>query len=260
MDVVLSHVTNGAALSSTVATRYLIVNADDFGQSRCVNRGIVKAHQGGIVTSASLMVRWRAAVEAAAYAREHPSLSLGLHVDLGEKVFRAGAWVPMYTVVSLQDTTAIGDEISRQLDVFRRLMGRDPSHIDSHQHVHLREPVRTILIEVARQLDIPLRQYSPDVCYRGSFYGQTAEGAPLPDVISVDGLIHILETLPTGCTELGCHPADGCDLNTMYRHERLEELRVLCDPRVHTAIKTMGIELRSFTNLPNGHSQSLREG
>jgi predicted glycoside hydrolase/deacetylase ChbG (UPF0249 family) len=250
---VLAHVTNGVGLSSTVFSRYLIVNADDFGQSHCVNRGIVKAHGCGIVTSASLMVRWPGADEAAAYVREHPSLSLGVHVDLGERVFRAGEWVPLYTVVPLQDTTAISAEVCRQLDVFRRLMGRDPSHIDSHQHVHLREPVRTVLIEVARQLEIPLRHCSSDVCYRGSFYGQTAEGASLPDAISVDGLIHILETLPPGYTELGCHPADGCDLNTMYRHERLDELRVLCDPRVRNAIKTMGIELRSFKNLPNGH-------
>jgi chitin disaccharide deacetylase len=236
-----------------VSTKYLIVNADDFGQSAGVNRGIVAAHRRGIVTSASLMVRWPAAAEAAAYVREHPSLSLGLHVDLGERVFRAGEWVPLYAVVPLQDMTAIAGEVSRQLDVFRRLMGRDPSHLDSHQHVHLREPVRTVIVEVARQLGIPLRHCCPSVCYRGSFYGQTAEGVPLPDVISVDGLIHILETLPAGCTELGCHPAAGCDLDTMYRHERLEELRVLCDPRVRAAITTMGIELRSFQNLPNGH-------
>jgi predicted glycoside hydrolase/deacetylase ChbG (UPF0249 family) len=49
--------------------RYLIVNADDFGQSHGVNRGVIEAFENGIVTSASLMVRWPAAVEAAAYAR-----------------------------------------------------------------------------------------------------------------------------------------------------------------------------------------------
>jgi chitin disaccharide deacetylase len=253
VDAVQPHASNGTDLSPTVSAKYVIVNADDFGQSHGVNRGIVHAHRYGIVTSASLMVRWPAAPEAAAYAREHQSLSLGLHVDLGEKVFRAGEWVPMYTVVPLQDRSAIGDEISRQLDVFRRLMGRDPSHLDSHQHVHLREPVRTVLIEMARQLDIPLRHCSPDICYRGSFYGQTAEGASLPGVLSVDGLIHILKTLSPGCTELGCHPADGCDLNTMYCHERLKELRVLCDPGVRAAINTMEIELRSFQNLPHEH-------
>lgn len=241
-----------------VSTKYLIVNADDFGQSPGVNRGITKAHCGAIVTSASLMVRWPAASEAAAYAREHPSLSLGLHVDLGEQFFRDGEWIPVYTVVPWQDPTAVGDEIAHQLETFRHLMGRDPSHLDSHQHVHLREPVRTLLIEVARQLDIPLRLYNPSISYCGSFYGQTAEGTPLPDVISLDGLRRILQTLPPGATELGCHPAAECDLNTMYRHERLEELRVLCDPHLHTAIKTMGIELHSFTDLPHEHLPSHR--
>jgi chitin disaccharide deacetylase len=250
---VLAQVAKGSGLASMVSSKYLIVNADDFGQSCGVNRGIIKAHRCGIVTSASLMVRWPAASEAVAYAREHPSLSLGLHIDLGEKVFRAGEWVSMYTVVPLQETKALTEEVSRQLDAFRRLIGQNPSHLDSHQHVHLREPVRTILMEMAQRLGIPLRHCCPNVCYRGNFYGQTAEGAHLPNVISVNGLIHILETLPAGCTELGCHPADGCDLDTMYRHERLEELRVLCDPRVRAAITSMGIELRSFSNLSNGH-------
>ena len=133
----LAHVSNGAGVASTASTKYLIVNADDFGQSYGVNRGIIKAYCRGIVTSASLMVRWPGATEASAYARAHPSLSLGLHVDLGEKVFRQGEWVPVYGVVPLQDMTAIRAEITHQLEVFYRLMGHDPSHLDSHQHVHL---------------------------------------------------------------------------------------------------------------------------
>jgi predicted glycoside hydrolase/deacetylase ChbG (UPF0249 family) len=234
------------------AERYLIVNADDFGQSCRINRGIVKAHRLGIVTSASLMVRWPAASEAAAYAREHASLSLGLHLDLGEQVFRGEEWVSLYAVVPLEDANAIVTEVLHQLDLFRRLVGHDPSHLDSHQHVHQREPIRTVFIEIARDLGIPLRHYCPAVRYQGSFYGQTADGVPLPDGISVDGLVRILRALPPGFTELGCHPADGCDLDTMYSRERVEELKVLCDPRLRTAIERMGIHLRSFRDLPNG--------
>src|SRR4051794_39741974 len=76
--------------------RYLIVNADDFGQSRGVNAGIVEAHERGVVTSASLMVRWPAAAEAAACARSHPRLAVGLHLDLGEWECRDGTWVARY--------------------------------------------------------------------------------------------------------------------------------------------------------------------
>jgi predicted glycoside hydrolase/deacetylase ChbG (UPF0249 family) len=230
------------------AKRYLIINADDFGQSAGVNRGIVKAHQQGVVTSASLMVRWPAAAEAAAYSREHPSLSLGLHLDLGEWVYRDDAWLPLYEVVPFDDPATIAEEVCRQLATFRRLAGKDPTHIDSHQHVHSQEPVRGILIETARKLDVPLRNCNPEICYCGEFYGQTAEGFPYPEGISVERLIKTLEGLPPGFTELGCHPGEGNDLDTMYRDEREEEVKVLCDTRVRAAIARLGIELCSFNS------------
>src|SRR5919198_5540733 len=155
------------------AQRYLIVNADDFGQSHSVNWGIIEAHERGIVTSASLMVRWPAAASAAAYSRQHPKLSLGLHVDLGEWAYRGEHWVALYQVVPIHDTVAVAAEVSRQLATFRRLVGKDPTHIDSHQHVHLREPMRTVFTAVAHKLTVPLRHCSADICYRGDFYGQT---------------------------------------------------------------------------------------
>ena len=60
-----------------------------FGLSEGVNRGIIRAHEQGIVTSASLMVRYPAAAEAARYALQHPRLSVGLHLDMAEWVYRA---------------------------------------------------------------------------------------------------------------------------------------------------------------------------
>jgi chitin disaccharide deacetylase len=253
-----THTKSGNGLCPRVAGRYLIVNADDFGQSDGINQGIVKAYERGIVTSASLMVRWPAASAAAAYARAHPNLSLGLHIDLGERIYRSGEWVFLYMVVPLQDMAAVADEVSRQLVAFRHLVGKDPSHLDSHQHVHLREPVRSVLLNAAHKLGVPLRHCSPKVCYRGDFYGQTTEGAPLPDAISVMALIHILATLPLGLTELGCHPGEGIDLYTMYCAEREQEVKVLCDPRIHAAVRATGIELRSFQNFPSG--QPVRKG
>ena len=83
--------------------RLLIVNADDFGLSEGVNRGIIEAHERGIVTSASLMVLKEFAPDAAAYCREHGRLSLGLHLDLGEWVYDGEAWVAVYRVVALDD-------------------------------------------------------------------------------------------------------------------------------------------------------------
>ena len=160
-------------------SRAVIVNADDFGQSAGINRGIVEAHERGIVTSASLMVRWPAASAAAAYARAQPRLSVGLHVDLGESIYRAGEWIALYERVDRQDARAVEAEIRAQLALCRELLRRDPTHLDSHQHVHTEEPARSILDGIARELDVPLRHRSARLRHDGRFYGQTRTGEPL---------------------------------------------------------------------------------
>ena len=237
--------------------RYLIINADDFGQSPGVNRGIIETHEHGIVTSASLMVRWPAAAEAAAYGRKHPSLSLGLHFDFGEWRCRNVNWIKLYEVVSEEDITAVSKEASRQLAAFRRLVGKDPTHLDSHQHVHGRKPLSSVFIGVAERLGVPLRSHSPQVRYCGDFYGQTRDGEPLPDFVSAAALIKLLAELPPGFTELGCHPGYADDLDSMYRQERVRELRTLRDPGVRRAIDDMGIELCSFRDVVCGNKEGV---
>ncbi len=237
--------------------RYLIVNADDFGQSPGVNRGIIEAHEQGIVTSASLMVRWATAADAAVYGRTHPEFSLGLHFDFGEWACRDGTWVKLYEVVPEDDSAAVATEASRQLATFRRLVGRNPTHLDSHQHAHRDKSTRSIFVEIARRLSVPLRSLSPQVHYWGKFYGQNEQGWPLPQYISVGALIDILAELPPGIVELGCHPGRGNDLNSMYLSERSQEVDTLCDPRVRAAIAEMGIELCSFHDV-TGRTAGVR--
>jgi predicted glycoside hydrolase/deacetylase ChbG (UPF0249 family) len=240
--------------------KYLIVNADDFGQSRGINRGIIQAHEHGIVTSASLMTRWPASDEAALNAKEYPRLSMGLHLDLGEWIWRDESWVPLYTVVPLEDTAAVEREVYQQLDRFRFLVGREPTHIDSHQHVHMREPLRSLALRLSESLGVPLRNLNSEIQYSMTFYGQTSEGQPLLSHISLERLANILAELPQGLTVLPCHPGYAEDLNTTYRSERAEEIRVLCDPRLQVAIQNLGIELCSFDDwhkLEKGHAPAV---
>jgi predicted glycoside hydrolase/deacetylase ChbG (UPF0249 family) len=232
--------------------RYLIVNADDFGQSAGVNRGVLEAHERGVVTSASLMVRSPAAAEAAAYSRRHPELAVGLHIDLGEWACRGGTWVTLYEVVPAGDAGVVDREVARQLEAFRDLVGRAPTHLDSHQHVHLREPARASVRRAARALGVPVRHFCPGIRHCGDFYGQTVAGAPFPEGVAVERLLTILSGLPAGVTELACHPGDGDGPDSMYRAERAREVQVLCDARVPAALAARGVTLCSFASLPAG--------
>jgi predicted glycoside hydrolase/deacetylase ChbG (UPF0249 family) len=229
-----------------MADRVLIVNADDFGRSPGVNQGVMRAHEEGIVTSATLMVRWPAAAEAAAYARQR-SLGVGLHLDLGEWERRGGRWQAVYEVLDDSAEETVAEELGRQLDRFEALMGRAPTHFDSHQHVHNEDPVRTAVQRAAQRLGVPVRGIS-GIGYT-TFHGRDPEGNPLPDAISVEALVRTIEQLPPGVTELGCHPAAQADHPSTYGLERLRELEALCDPQVAAAIERDGVALRSFADI-----------
>jgi chitin disaccharide deacetylase len=227
-----------------MAGRRLIVNADDLGLSAGVNAGIAEAHERGIVTSASLMVRQPAAREAATYAERHPSLAVGLHIDIGQWDFESGEWRVAYQRCSPEDEAAVEMECRAQLEAFRTLLDRDPTHLDSHQHTHVTEPVASVAEALAAELGVPLR--ARGIRYEGGFYGQSGKGEPWPQGITVEHLIELIESLPDGWTELGCHPGRGVGAESSYGPERERELHTLCDPRIRAAIRDQGVELRSF--------------
>lgn len=227
--------------------RFLIVNADDLGLSSGVNAGIVEAHERGIVTSASLMIRAGAAAEAAELAHEHAELAVGLHLDIAEWRFEAGEWRVAYERCPPDDPAAVEDECRAQLVAFSQLTGRDPTHLDSHQHTHMSEPVASVAARLAVELKVPLRDRG--IRYEGGFYGQTGKGEPFPQGLEPEHLIELIEALPPGWTELGCHPGRGADTGSPYELERELELHALCDPRVAAAVQRAGVELRSFASL-----------
>jgi predicted glycoside hydrolase/deacetylase ChbG (UPF0249 family) len=236
------------------------VNADDFGLSQGVNRGVIEAHRHGIVTSASLMVRWPAAPLAARASESVPSLGVGLHVDLGEWYYEDGGWLPRYEVVDTADADAVGIELGEQLDAFLRLMGRPPTHLDSHQHVHRDPVVRRALVEMGDRLNVPVRMVSADVKYCGDFYGQDGRGFPNPEAITVDSLVRIIAALPEGVTELACHAGYGAGLETTYAAEREVEVRALCDPIVRAAVEASSVSLISFATWSSRTTGDERDG
>lgn len=219
-------------------TRTVIFNADDFGASPGVNRGIIHCHVEGVLTSTSLMVDGPAADGAAILAREHPALAVGLHWDLdGKRV----------APVALEDPSAVRAELERQLAAAERLLGHVPTHLDSHHHVHREPEVEPTAQELAARAQLPLRGTSA-VHYIGGFYAQWEPGVDDLEHVSVAALTAILETeLSPDWTEIGCHPGfvdEG--FRSAYREPREAELATLTDPAVRTALGALGLRLASF--------------
>jgi predicted glycoside hydrolase/deacetylase ChbG (UPF0249 family) len=226
--------------------RHLIVNADDFGLAAGVNRGIIEAHDHGIVSSASLMVRAPAAEEAAELARAHPRLGVGLHVDLGEWIYRNGEWTPLYQYVRDEGGAAEAAEVERQLARFEALVGRPPDHIDSHQHVHMSLPaVRDAVLAAGVRLGVGVRRRHPMVGYV-SLYGQDRDGTLLPENIKRGGYIAAIRGLPEGYTELACHPGYLEGLTSDYLVERQIEVETLCDPSLRETMADAGVMLTNW--------------
>ncbi len=213
--------------------KWLIVTGDDFGASHGINRGIIQAHRDGILTSASLLVDSPASVDAAALAREHTKMSLGLHLELD-----AG------------DPDKVAAQCERQLARFQELTGEHPTHVDSHHAVHHDVRVLPHVLALARQAGAPVRGHSV-ARHVGSFYGQWG-GATHPEQIGVEGLLRLLDAeVREGVTELSCHPGYvEPGFRSSYLMERELELRTLCDARVRQAIRNRGIQLIGFRDLP----------
>jgi len=152
--------------------RRLIVNADDFGLTAGVNRGIAEAHTRGIVTSSTLMANGRAFDDAVRLANSLPGLSVGCHVVLidGEPVldakrlpsitftsastdsgrFRDG--LQSFAVRALTGRMDPGEIEAEAIAQIRKLQsaGLSVSHVDTHKHTHVFPAVLRPLLRAAQ--------------------------------------------------------------------------------------------------------------
>jgi len=220
--------------------KHLIVNADDFGASEGVNRGIVECHVDGIVTSTSMMVTGRAAADAAALAGVHPGLSIGLHWD---------CWGEDEREFDLSDERAIREEFTRQLEEFRALLGREPTHVDTHRHAHRKwdAALMPLFAELVHPLGVPLRD-DGRVRFVGDFYAQWRWKVTTLEYVSIPFLQALLrEKVEPGWTEISCHPGyRSPGYSSVYMDEREVEVRTLTDPRMRQTIDELGISLVGY--------------
>lgn len=160
------------AVSKRPAIRSLIINGDDFGFSREVNAGIMRAHREGILNSTSLMVTGAARDEAAAAAKDLPGLDVGLHlvVCLGRSVLPPAEIAPLTNAMGEfgNNPTLAGfkyfftpgireklrAECRAQIELHLKLIGY-LNHIDGHLNFHVHPALATIVVELAAEFKVP---------------------------------------------------------------------------------------------------------
>ena len=136
--------------------RLLVVNADDFGLAPGISRGILDAHDVGVVTSTSAMVTLPAwGVTSRMLQGATSSLGVGLHFDMltGQPLVADGTLVSNATgrfhtypellrrivsgrISSVDVERECGAQIAR-LRASLMARGAAITHIDSHRHTHV---------------------------------------------------------------------------------------------------------------------------
>lgn len=270
------------------ARRILTVNADDFGFTRGVNRGIVDCHLNGILTSTTLMANGEAFDDAVRLAHEHPTLDVGAHLVLvqGRSVLD-GRPLPA-SVAALIRALALGRinpyrELRAQLEKILAA-GVRVTHLDTHKHTHLLPPVLDAVLRLAREsgirwvrrpFDLPLpasrrgvpasvrlarramgvleRRVEERIRRAGCRTTDHFAGFQWTGRFDATDLAALLGSLPEGVTEFMTHPG-YCDgellaARTRLKESREAELRALTDPRVRQALDAAGIQLASYAQL-----------
>jgi hopanoid biosynthesis associated protein HpnK len=270
--------------------RRLIVSGDDLGLHPGINAGVLRCHREGIVTSASLCPNGAAFEDAVAGLRGAPDLDVGIHLTLvGESptlpadrlpTLAPGGRLPGH-FTSLFLRLALGrvreSEVEEELtaQVARaRDAGLRPSHLDSHQHVHLHPALLPIVVRVARRFGIGAMRASRRLESARSLRSalltlasrRGARRLREAQVRTPDALVGIAETgrldearlqalvaaLPEGTSELVCHPGAGDGaIGSAYGwgFGWDAEAAALTSPAVRETVRREGVRLIAYRDL-----------
>lgn len=208
--------------------RTLIVNADDYGLTRAVSSGILRAHQKGILTSTSVLVLGSGFDASVGWLRDEASLGVGVHLALvGEDppllsaaeiptlVDKRGrlpiSWRRLLPLVAARrvDPGDITREFSAQIEAVEGA-GLSIDHLDSHQHVHMFPVIREVVVDLAHRHSVPCVRVTRS-SGRGVIGRVMARlSGRLERELSLDGLR--FTTASAGLDEAG-----RCDLATTVR-------------------------------------------
>ncbi len=240
--------------------RVLIINADDFGYDPAVTRGILESIRRGVVSSTTLIVNSPHAADA---ARQAIGVAVGLHLNLarfepispqfpGEflnegKLSEANAPQLPAEVVEM--------EALAQLDRLETLLGRPATHIDVHKHLHASPPVLQGIGATARARKLPMRAIDEQMRRALRLQGLRTTDHFIGDAgaepyWTIARFRMALEQLPTGITELMCHPGYApVAVSSGYALQREVELQTFTHSSARMLLDRCGVTVADFTAL-----------
>lgn len=244
----------------------LIVNADDFGLTGGVTRGILDTLAAGVVRSTSAML---CLDETAAQLRQWRAVltgRVGVHLQLMDGIPCSGpAAVPSLVgadgrfPTSPMPASGISlAEVRREWHAqVERLMALDftPTHVDTHNHVHMAPGILEVYCDIALYYGLPARSGTPRVAAalkeRGVTCADCCETGGYDGEITPEAFLDRVARAFAGCgdsgvVELMCHPgyADAALAGkSFYVAEREQELEVLCSARTREGLDRLGVEV-----------------
>ncbi|MBX5476252.1 MAG: carbohydrate deacetylase [Clostridia bacterium] len=261
--------------------RYVIVNADDFGLSASVNRGVIDAHRAGVVTSATVMANMPGFADAVRLARATPTLGVGLHVNLTYgRPLSPPELVP--TLVGYDGAFFHRDLKERALGTWReeevareiaeqwnraRRAGLRLTHLDSHHHVQQFPVVYACMARLANREGLPMRRTADALPDAPAVPHPPTTDRLISDVyFTGDGrqrFLNHLRSIGSGVTELMTHPGyvdDDVRAISAWTDERAEEAKVLKDPSLVTAMNALGLRRIHYGQLAEARRAGSRGG
>lgn len=236
----------------------LIVNGDDFGITRGVNRGILEAAKNGILTSTSVMIGRPYASEINEFHQKVPNIGIGIHIEFDKDLMDRCKNKENF------DDSEITDSIEEQIAKFKELTGFLPDHMGFHK-IAVR-PSKDFVIDeitvfvspiekISSKYKIPwkgMKKLTEINTFHGAIYDPETHKESLMDLerISPKHLIEILRTLGNGDYVLMTHPgyADE-ELVSSYFAEREIEIKTLSDISVIEEIKKLNIQLVNYSQI-----------
>lgn len=211
------------------------------------------------------MTNMPGAEHAISLCKENPKLGVGIHLvltagkpintNVPSLVDERGHFKRVKNWEQAVDMEDIRKEFKSQMEKILsfRIM---PTHIDSHHHVHFHPKILPIVVDIAREYNLPIRFTKEDLKNNGyddvnsveyfidEFYG---------DKLSVEKVEEIIKkNVKYESIDIMCHPGyldQSLKLNSSYNVERTNELEILTDPAMFEIIERYNIKLINYKEL-----------